>query len=350
MDETKGAASSQQPENYQNNPLRLASKIDDDGPLEKMLARLSQGGGGKKSPPSGGGGGDDEEDGMLRMSFLEHLGELRSRIIRALAGFGVVFLICMAFSSQLWRIVQAPVAEALGKTGIQGAHLVAINLMEKFSIIWMWTPLVAAIFLGSPWIIYQVWAFISPGLYKEERRWAVPFILTTAGLFILGGCFAYFVAFRYALVFLLGIEPGVTPMISIDSYFDTFVDVMLGISAVFEMPVIIFFLVLLRLATPKFLMEHSRYAILAIVIIAAIITPTPDAFNLMLFAVPMCMLFFVGVFAGYLLVLHRESKRFPWGKVMLWLAVLLVALALLGWAMVARYHFLLTRHWPFLAR
>jgi sec-independent protein translocase protein TatC len=138
----------------------------------------------------------------------------------------------------------------------------------------------------------------------------------------------------------------VTPMISIDSYFDTFVDVMLGISAVFEMPVIIFFLVLLRLATPKFLMEHSRYAILAIVIIAAVITPTPDFFNLMLFAVPMCLLFFVGVFAGYLLVLHREKKRFPWGSVTLWLAVLLIVLALLGWAMVERYHFHLVKHWP----
>ena len=167
----------------------------------------------------------------------------------------------------------------------------------------------------------------------------MPFILATAGLFITGGCFAYFIAFRYALVFLLGIEPGVTPMISIDSYFDTFVDVMLGISAVFEMPVIIFFLVLLRLATPKFLMEHSRYAILVIVIIASIITPTPDAFNLMLFAVPMCMLFFVGVFAGYLLVLHRENKRFPWGKVMLGLVVLVATLALLGFVIVERYHF-----------
>ena len=325
---------------------------DDDSPMEKMLARFSQPGGGKKLPPSGGdgGGGDDEEDGMLRMSFLDHLGELRSRIIRALAGFGVVFLVCMVFSSQLWEIVQAPAAEALQKTHIAGAHLVAINLMEKFSIIWMWTPLVAAIFLGSPWIIYQVWAFIAPGLYKKERRWAVPFILTTAGLFILGGCFAYFIAFRYALTFLLGIEPGVLPMISIDSYFDTFVDVMLGISAVFEMPVIIFFLVLLRLATPKFLMEHSRYAILAIVIIAAIITPTPDVFNLMLFAVPMCLLFFVGVFAGYLLVLHRENKRFPWGKVILWLLVALAILALAGWLLVVRYHYHLVKHWPFLTK
>jgi sec-independent protein translocase protein TatC len=303
-----------------------------DDPTQKMLAAL------------------DEEDGLLRMSFLDHLGELRSRVIRALGGFGVIFLVCMAFSSQLWNIVQAPAAEALQKTGIKGAQLISISLMEKFSIIWMWTPLVAAIFLGSPWVIYQVWAFISPGLYKKERRWAVPFILTTAGLFIAGGCFAYFVAFRYALVFLLGIEPGVTPMISIDSYFDTFVDVMLGVSAVFEMPVIIFFLVLLRIATPKFLMEHSRYAILAIVIIAAIITPTPDGFNLMLFAVPMCLLFFVGVFAGYLLVLHREKQKFPWAKVLLWLVIILAIAAAISWPMVTKYHYHYVKHWPFLTK
>jgi sec-independent protein translocase protein TatC len=211
---------------------------------------------------------------------------------------------------------------------------------------------VASIFLASPWILYQIWAFIAPGLYKSERRWAVPFVLTTAGLFLTGGLFAYFIAFRYGLTFLLGLGgfAGIRPMISIDKYFELFVDVMLGVSAIFEMPVIIFFLVLLRIATPKFLMEHSRYAILAIVIIAAIITPTPDVFNLMLFAVPMCLLFFVGVFAGYLLVLRRDKKRFPWTKVLPWLLVILVILAATGFVMVTHYHFHLVKHWPFLMR
>ena len=164
--------------------------------------------------------------------------------------------------------------------------------------------------------------------------------------------FAYFIAFRYGLTFLLGLGgfAGIKPMISIDKYFELFVDVMLGVSAIFEMPVIIFFLVLLRLATPKFLMEHSRYAILAIVIIAAIITPTPDVFNLMLFAVPMCMLFFVGVFAGYLLVLHREKRRFPWAKVLPWLLAMLVILAAIGFVMVTKYHYHLVKHWPFLIK
>jgi sec-independent protein translocase protein TatC len=345
------------PDIYPDDPYGGSStkdKVSDDSPIEKMLARLSGGGGGRKLPPSGGGdgdgGGDEEEDGMLRMSFLDHLGELRSRIIRALIGFGVVFFACLAFSDRLWLIVQAPAVEAFHHLG--NGSLVGIDPMEQFSIVWMWTPLVASIFLGSPWIIYQIWAFIAPGLYKSERRWAIPFVLTTAGLFLTGGLFAYFVAFRYGLTFLLGIGKfaGVTPMISIDKYFELFVDVMLGVSLIFEMPVVIFFLVLLRLATPKFLMEHSRYAILAIVIIAAVVTPTPDVFNLMLFAVPMCLLFFVGVFAGYLLVLHREKRKFPWNKVIWWVLLAAAILAAVAWVMVIRYHFHVVKHWPFLTK
>jgi sec-independent protein translocase protein TatC len=280
----------------------------------------------------------DQDDTLLRMSFLEHLDELRSRLIRALVGFGAIFLACLAFSDKLWLIVQAPAVEAFRKLGTGG--LVGINAMEQFEIIWMWTPLVASLFLGSPWILYQVWAFIAPGLYPRERKWAVPFVLTTGGLFILGGLFAYFLAFRYGLTFLLGIGKfaGVTTTLSIDSYFDLFVDVMLGVSLLFEIPVVIFFLVLLRLATPKFLMQHSRYAILGI-IIASFVTPTTDVVNMSLFAVPMCLLFFVGVFAGYILVLHREQQRFPWLKFVLsTLAALLIA--------GAAWYF--SRHWPFL--
>jgi sec-independent protein translocase protein TatC len=287
-----------------------------------------------------------DDEGLLRMSFLDHLEELRSRLIRALAGFGAIFLACLAFSDKLWLIVQAPAVEAFRKLGSGG--LVGINAMEQFEIIWMWTPLVASLFLGSPWIIYQVWAFIAPGLYERERKWAVPFVMTTGGLFILGGLFAYFLAFRYGLTFLLGIGKfaGVTSTLSIDSYFDLFVDVMLGVSLMFELPVVIFFLVLLRLATPKFLMEHSRYAILAIIIVASVVTPTTDIVNMSLFAVPMCLLFFVGVFAGYLLVLHRESRRFPWAKFVLWSIAALAILSAVGW-LVARYHYHLHGTWPF---
>ena len=114
-----------------------------------------------------------------------------------------------------------------------------------------------------------------------------------AGLFILGGAFGYFVAFRYGLTFLLGLgrDNNITPMVSVSEYFDLFVNVMLGIGLVFELPILIFFLTLLHIVTPSFLIRNSRYAILAIFIIAAIVTPTPDVFNLMLFATPMALLF-----------------------------------------------------------
>jgi sec-independent protein translocase protein TatC len=283
----------------------------------------------------------EPEDGMLRMSILGHLDELRTRILRALIGFGVAYLACMLFATQLWKFVQAPGLAAFKELGNGG--FVAIGVMERFSIIYVWTPLVAAIFVAFPWVIYQVWAFISPGLYPRERKWAVPFIVCTGGLFLCGGLFAYFVAFRYALVFLFGIgeDANVTSLISIDDYFTNFVNVMLGISVIFELPVLIFFLTLIRVASPSFLLRHSRYAILAIVILAAVITPSPDAFDLTLFAVPMILLYFLGVFLSYLLVLRREGRKFPWKIFLVWLAVVL---AVAGIAMAY------TGYWRFLTK
>jgi len=236
--------------------------------------------------------------------------------------------------------------------GVNPPHLHTMTPMEGFTVIWWWMPVLCSIFVASPWILYQVWAFIAPGLYKRERRYAVPFVLTSAGLFLLGGAFAYFVVFRYALVFLLGIGMGngIDPVVSVTSYFDLFVNVMLGVSLVFEMPILIFFLTLLRLASPAFLLRHSRYAILAIFIIAAIVTPTPDVFNLMLFAIPMCMLFFVGIFASYLLVLHREGRKFPWRIVGQVALIVLLLLALAVYLATTRFGYELVPHWPFITR
>ncbi len=303
-------------------------------------------------PPPPSDDGEDEEEGMLRMSFMDHLEELRTRILRALMGFVVAFFVSLTFTNPLWRFVSEPAIDALKHLGINPPRLVAITPMEMFSTIWIKMPLLVSIFLASPWILYQVWAFISPGLYKRERRWAVPFILVTAGLFISGGCFAYFVAFRYGLEFLLGIgrDINVVPMVSVTEYFDLFVNVTLGVAVVFEMPVVIFFLTLLRLASPRFLIRHSRYAILGIVILAAVITPTPDVFNMMLFAVPMCLLFFVGVMASYMLVLKREGKALPWGKLLLGLLGLVILTAAVVAVMVYFFQYHLINHWPFVTR
>ena len=312
-------------------------------------------GGGKTPPPpppTGGDGDEDDDEGMVRMSFLEHLEELRSRIIRSLIGVAVAFTVSLLFCDRLWEFIRQPAKQALITLGINPPNLAVITPMEGFNIIWFKLPIVCAIFLSSPWIVYQVWAFISPGLYRRERRFAAPFILCSAGLFILGGIFAYFVAFRFALTFLLGIghTEGLTPVVSVSEYFDLFVNVVLGVGLVFELPVVIFFLTLLRIVTPGFLITHSRYAILIIFILAAVVTPTPDAFNMMLFAIPMCGLFYVGVLASYILVLRREHRQFPWKRA---LTIVLAVLLLLGVAMylaITRHMLTVVPHWPFFTR
>jgi sec-independent protein translocase protein TatC len=222
--------------------------------------------------------------------------------------------------------------------------------MEAFNVVYIKLPLIAALFIASPWILYQVWGFIAPGLYKRERKWAAPFVIGSAGLFVTGGLFAYYVAFRFGLTFLLGIgrDINITPMVSITEYFDLFMNVVLAIAVVFELPVLIFFLTLLRIVNPGFLVRNSRYAILGIVVLAAVITPTPDVFNLMIFSVPMIVLFFVGVLLSYILVLHQAGRRFPW-KVLWWT---LAGLALMVGAVLAvaifSYGYQWQWYWPFL--
>jgi sec-independent protein translocase protein TatC len=320
--------------------------------LEKIRARL----GGHKVPPAppppGGGGDDDDEDGMLRMSFLDHLQELRSRIIKILIGVAVAFGLSLTFSGPLWNVVCQPAVEALQTLKVVPPELASLEPMEGITIIWFKLPVLCAIFLSSPWILYQIWAFIAPGLYRRERKWAAPFILTSAGLFVTGGLFAYFVVFRFALTFLLGIgmDAHVRPVVSISRYFDLFVNVILGVSLVFEMPVLIFFLTLLRIISPSFLLRNSRYAILVIFIIAAVVTPTPDVFNLMLFALPMCVLFFVGLAASYILVLHREHRHFPWWLILLGVVAILSLAGLGAYMAVSRYGYHLISHWPFLMK
>jgi sec-independent protein translocase protein TatC len=317
--------------------------------LPSRIGGALGGGGGEPPPPTD---AEDDDDGMLRMSFLQHLEELRSRLIKAIVGALVAFIACLGFGPWLWDIIQSPAVDALKKIGIVPAKLVSTEPMESFNIMWFKVPAVVSLFVAAPWILYQVWAFIAPGLYKKERKWAVPFVLTTAGLFIGGGCFAYFVAFRFGLTFLLqlSVMGNVTPMITITSYFDLFMNVMLGVALVFELPIVIFFLILLRVTSAKFLMANSRYAILGIVILAAIVTPTPDALNMMLFAVPMLALYFLGVFAGYILTLRREGRKFPWMPVLLVIGgILLILGGAVYWAQV-HYHMHWIRHWPFLVK
>lgn len=288
---------------------------------------------------------DDEEEGMTRMSFLDHLDELRTRIVRIMIGLVVIYLAALAFSPDLFQIFQKPFTAAY-----PGVQLSQLTPTEMFYIQYIKLPLLAAIFFGAPWIMLQVWGFISPGLYAKERRYAVPFIFTTALLFILGGAFCYFVALRLALGFLLGLagDAGVQQVISLTSYYDMFFNLHVGMGVVFQMPVVIFFFTLMRITSPEFLLRNSRYAILLIFLAAAIITPTPDVTTMLTFAGPMVMLYYAGIGASYLIVLKRDNRKFPWGMVALILIGLLLVAAAIGAFLVVEMNYELVRQWPFL--
>ena len=282
-------------------------------------------------PPDPGEDDEDDEDDMARMSFLEHLEELRTRILRALGGLLVVYVLCLAFATDLLSFVLAPFYAAVeGFTTKSGDPIKIINIrpLEQFQVIYIKVPLITAVFLGAPWLMYQAWQFIAPGLYRKEKRWAVPFIFVTATLFILGGMFCYFVALRVTLQFLLTLSlDQVEPYISVSEYLNLFIILEIGLGLVFQLPVLIFFFTLLRLTSPRFLLRNVRYAVLIMFVAAAIITPTGDPLTMTLFAGPMILLYFIGIGASWLLVLRREGRRLPWFRIFLTLGVFFVVVA-----------------------
>ncbi len=286
---------------------------------------------------------DDDDDGdqdMARMSFLEHLEELRTRILRALGGLLVVYLVCLAYAGDLLRLALEPfrgAARSIAGPGDELIKIVNIRPLEQFQVQYIKVPLLAAVFLGAPWLAYQAWQFIAPGLYKREKRWAVPFIFTTATLFVLGGLFCYFIALRVTLQFLLTVSDDIEPYISVSDYLNTFIILEIGLGLVFQLPVLIFFFTLLRLTTPRFLLRNVRYAVLIMFIVAAIITPTGDPLTMTLFAGPMILLYFVGIGASWLLVLKREGRRLPWGRIAMVLVGFFAIIAAII-AYLAAYH------------
>ena len=224
------------------------------------------------------------------MGLLDHLGELRRRLIRALLAFAMTFLICFAFAEQIYAFLARPIYRFLP----EGTKLVFLGITDPF-ILYIKVAALAGVFLGSPLILYQVWAFVAPGLYQREKRVAIPFIFFGSLLFMGGGAFGYYVAFPFAVEFLLGVGQQFQPTITVTSYLSFLMTVILGLGVMFEMPTIIFLLSRLGVVTPRFLLRNFRWAVLLIFTLAALITPTPDVVNLCIFAVPTLGLYLVGV-------------------------------------------------------
>jgi sec-independent protein translocase protein TatC len=239
------------------------------------------------------------------MSLFEHLDELRKRIIHSVLYLIAGYIVAVFFAPQLYSLMQAP----LNKIHIQ---LNFTHPADLVNLRYIQIPLVGGAILASPFILFQVWLFIAPGLYKRERRFLIPFMTAAVGLFLTGAFLGYHFVFPGLLKFLitdLGSQLGIHPIISIEEYTSFFLSLILGMGATFEMPVVIIFLAMFGLVSPRFLWKNFRYAILIIFIIAAIITPTPDIPTLCAFAMPMLLLYLIGIAGAWVVHPDRQKKK-----------------------------------------
>jgi len=250
---------------------------------------------------------NSEEGG--KMSFLDHLDELRKRLVRIAIYLAAGFAVSFYFSEYLYNFLSAPLVAELKQMDVDGG-MSWTDLISPFMTS-MRVAFVASVFLTLPFTLFEVWKFISPGLYRREKKYVIPFILSSIVLFISGAAFCYKIALPGAFKFLLewgARYEGAKPMIKIDAYLDLVTTMLLGFGLVFEMPVIISFLALFGLVSASFLWKNFRYAIVIIVIVAAFLSPTGDAFNLMLWSAPMVALYLVSIGMAAIIGARRRKK------------------------------------------
>jgi len=224
------------------------------------------------------------------MSFLAHLEELRKRLLRCIIAVGVAFVLCYAFSRPILLFFLAPIKENL----FQGGEIVFRQLTEPF-LIYLKVAFLAALFVASPYLFWEVWGFVSPGLKPREKRWALPFLLGSPGLFIAGGLFGYYILLPMTCRFLVQIGSDFKAMLDLRSAFAFEAWLLLGLGAVFQIPVLVGVLARVGLVTPGWLWKQFRYAVLVIFVLAAVLTPTPDVVTQTVFAAPMIVMYVLGI-------------------------------------------------------
>jgi sec-independent protein translocase protein TatC len=251
------------------------------------------------------GSGDGEKEPMTTMGFLDHLEELRKRLVHSIVAVAVGFGVCWWKAEWLFGFAQRPIVGVLKKHGLP-EKLVFLNPTDPFNL-YLKVAALAGLFLTSPYVLYQVWMFISPGLYRNEKRYIVPFMVSTITLFVSGGYFGYRIVYPRALDFLIGFGRQFQPMITITEYTQLFLSIILGMGLIFEMPILVFFLAFMGIMSPEFMVKNFRYSILIIFIIAAIVTPTPDIVNMCVFAAPMLVLY--GLSIGVAWLVHPKQRN-----------------------------------------
>jgi sec-independent protein translocase protein TatC len=245
-------------------------------------------------------------EGEVRASFFDHLKELRVRLVRALLGVAVGVAVAGWFSERIFRFVMQPVLDSLPE---KERTLNYTSYLEPF-LVYLKVALYGGLFLAAPWVLYQLWVFIAPGLYKREKKVVIPFVAIGTALFYAGVSFAYFVIMPYAFPALASIAgPDMKPLLTMREQLTLVLAMMLGFGVVFEIPVIVAFLAMIGLVTPEFLTRYRRHAMIVNVLLAAILTPTGDPFNLLLMALPMILFYEVGIIAARIVGKKRAADE-----------------------------------------
>ncbi len=243
-------------------------------------------------------------DNDADMPLMAHFAELRTRFIRIFAAVIVVFLALVGFSRELYDLISNPLVALLPSE----ASLIATDVASGFLAPIKLTFFVA-LFITVPFLIAQIWGFVSPALYKHEKRTALPLLMSAIVLFYVGVAFAYFVVLVPALKFFVMFAPdNVLPMTDIQSYLDFVIKLFAVFGVMFEIPVATLLLVLMRIVTPQSLADKRRYIIVGCFFIAAIVTP-PDGASMLMLAIPMCLLFEAGLFMARLLVKDESADN-----------------------------------------
>jgi sec-independent protein translocase protein TatC len=248
---------------------------------------------------------EDDEEAVVggRMSFLEHLEELRKRILYACYGIGIGVGCSFFFIQDIYDFLTAPAIATLPA----GSKLIYTQPTEAFSL-YVNISLIAGIVFSAPFIMFQVWRFIAPGLYTNEKRLAIPFVFFSTLGFLAGAAFNHYVAYPFIMVYFASFNtPNLVYMPQLREVFGLYVKMLLGLGVIFQMPTVVFFLAKIGLVTAKLLIDQFKYAVLLIFIIAAVVTPTGDPMTLMVFAAPMLGLYALSIVVAWL-VRPRSGK------------------------------------------
>ena len=234
---------------------------------------------------------DDDTPVAGKMSFLEHLDELRKRIVRSCLAIAFGVLVTFYWIQPIFNFILAPTRKALPP----GVKLIYTEPGEAFSL-YITVALIAGVVVAAPFIMYQVWMFIAPGLYSNEKRLAIPFVVFTTAGFVLGAAFNHYIAFPFMMAFFASFNTvDLAFMPKLEEVFGLYSKMLIGMGIVFQMPTVVYFLAKMKLITARFLASHFKYAFLIIFIVAAVITPTGDMMTQTIFAAPMVGLYLLSI-------------------------------------------------------